>query len=180
MTASDDLTDLISRTALGDRAAFRALYDRTNAKLFGVCLRIFKERQEAENALQEIYVKVWQRADRFAQGRARPMTWLITIARNHCIDIVRSRKIATDPMEAASEVADPAPGPERDAMARDERSRIAGCLDEIESDRAQAVQQAYIEGYSYAELAERHGVPINTMRTWLRRSLITLKECLER
>ncbi len=180
MTTPDDLSDLISRTALGDRVAFRALYGRTSAKLFGVCLRIFKERQEAENALQEIYIKVWQRADRFARGQASPMTWLIAIARNHCIDIVRTRKTATDPMEAAAAVADPAPGPERDAMARDERARIAGCLDEIEPDRALAVQQAYIEGYSYAELAERFAVPVNTMRTWLRRSLITLKECLER
>jgi RNA polymerase sigma-70 factor, ECF subfamily len=180
MTTSDDLTDLISRTALGDRAAFRALYDRTNAKLFGVCLRIFREQQEAENALQEIYIKVWQRADRFAQGQASPMTWLITVARNHCIDIVRARKIATDPMDAAAKVADPAPGPERDAINRDERSRIGDCMAEIEPDRARAVQDAYIEGYSYAELAERHGVPINTMRTWLRRSLIKLKECLER
>ena len=83
-------------------------------------------------------------------------------------------------IDAALDMADPAPGPEAMAVAGGENERIQHCLDELEQDRAAAVRGAYLKGESYAELAERHGVPLNTMRTWLRRSLMKLRECLER
>ena len=87
---------------------------------------------------------------------------------------------ASSRRNAALDVADPAPGPEAMAVAGGESGRIHHCLEELEQDRAAAVRGAYLMGESYAELAERHGVPLNTMRTWLRRSLMKLRECLER
>src|SRR5487761_2465557 len=100
-----EIDDLIARTALRDRAAFRDLYQRTSAKLFGVALRILKDRSEAEEALQEIYVKIWQRADRYAAGPYSPISWLVAIARNHALDILRARKPVADGIDGALEVA---------------------------------------------------------------------------
>ena len=178
--ASLDITRLIVRVSIGDRAAFDALYQRTSAKLFGVCLRVLRDRAEAEEALQEVFVKVWTKADRFAASDLSPISWLVAIARNHAIDRLRSRRDRPVGIDAALEVADTAPGPEAQAVASAERQQIHACLEELEDDRAAAVRGAYLGGDSYAELAERHSVPLNTMRTWLRRSLMKLRECLER
>jgi len=175
-----DLDRLIARIALRDRVAFARLYSLTCAKLFGISLRILRDRPEAEEALQEVYVRVWLRAGQYASSRARPMTWLISIARNHAIDLVRSRGLPRAGLDEAEAIADPAPDPEAQVASQSERRRIDACLGELEAERARAVRAAYVEGYSYEELATRFGVPLNTMRTWLRRSLLRLRECLER
>ncbi|MDC9823261.1 sigma-70 family RNA polymerase sigma factor [Devosia sp. ZB163] len=177
-SASLEIAELIARTALRDRAAFRDLYARTSAKLFGVTLRILKDRSEAEEALQEVYVKIWQRADRYVAGAYSPISWLVAVARNHALDILRARRPVSDDIEVAAEVADAGPDPEQSSIYRSERARIDGCLDTLEADKADCVRGAYLDGYSYEELATRQGVPLNTMRTWLRRSLIKLRECL--
>ena len=173
-----DIADLIARTALRDRNAFRLLYQRTSAKLFGVALRILRDRAEAEEALQEIYVKIWQRADRYVPGGYSPISWLVAVARNHCLDVLRARKPQNDDIEMALDVADAGPDPEKAAVDRGERARIDACLDQLDADKADAVRGAYLDGYSYEELSARHNVPLNTMRTWLRRSLMKLRECL--
>jgi RNA polymerase sigma-70 factor (ECF subfamily) len=175
-----DIGKLIVRTSIKDRGAFDLLYRQTSAKLFGVCLRVLGNRAEAEEALQEVYVKIWNRADRFAISDLSPITWLVAVARNHAIDRVRTRRQPAVGLEEALDLADPAPGPEALALAAGESDRIHQCLDELEKDRAAAVRGAYLKGETYAELAEHHGVPLNTMRTWLRRSLMKLRECLER
>ncbi len=177
---SHDVTKLIVRVSLKDRAAFDLLYRATSAKLFGVCLRVLSDRAEAEEALQEVFVKVWTKADRFVASELSPISWLVAIARNHAIDRIRARGQRTAAIDEAGELADERPGPEAQAIAEGERERLSACLGELEADRAAAVRGAYLNGDSYAELAERFSVPLNTMRTWLRRSLMKLKECLER
>lgn len=177
-TNSIDITELLSRVALKDRAAFKTLYERTSAKLFGVSLRILKDRAEAEEALQEIYIKIWQRADRYASGQYSPISWLVAIARNHTLDMLRARRPIGDDIDAALDTATPEPNPEAATINAGERGRIENCLDELEADRAGAVRGAYLDGYSYQELATTYDVPVNTMRTWLRRSLLKLRECL--
>ncbi|MGX9392980.1 sigma-70 family RNA polymerase sigma factor [Nitrobacteraceae bacterium UC4446_H13] len=177
---TQDITKLIVRVSLKDRAAFDLLYRATSAKLFGVCLRVLSDRAEAEEALQEVFVKVWTKADRFVVSELSPISWLVAIARNHAIDRIRARGQRTAAIDEASELADERPGPEAQAVADGERERLGACLGELEADRAAAVRGAYLNGDSYAELAERFSVPLNTMRTWLRRSLMKLKECLER
>ena len=179
LTAPHDISKLIVRVSLRDRTAFDTLYRQTSAKLFGVCLRVLNNHAEAEEALQEIYVKIWTKADRFAISELSPISWLVAVARNHAIDRIRSRKAPAEDIDAALEVADPSPGPEAMSVAGGEADRIYRCLGELDKDRAAAVRGAYLNGESYAELATRFGVPLNTMRTWLRRSLMKLKECLE-
>ena len=176
--SSTEISDLIARTALRDRAAFRDLYQRTSAKLFGVTLRILRDRAEAEEALQEVYVKIWQRADRFVATNYSPISWLVAVARNHCLDMIRARKPVGEEIGEALEIADGGPDPEAASIASGERAQIDACLDTLEADKADCVKGAYLDGYSYEELATRHKVPLNTMRTWLRRSLLKLRECL--
>ncbi len=180
------LEDRIARIAMGDRQAFDGLYAATSAKLFGVSLRILNDRAEAEEALQDVFVKVWSAADKYRSDGLSPMTWLITIARNTAIDRLRRRQAQERRLDPAGSdgaidlMADPGPGPEASAIAGAERERIAACLGELPEDRADAVRAAYLQGDTYAILADRYGVPLNTMRTWLRRSLLKLRECLTR
>ncbi len=176
----EDIAELIGRVALGDRQAFVALYRRTSPKLFSICLRILKDRLEAEEVLQEVYIKIWQRASRFAAAAGPPSPWLAAIARNQSIDTLRSRKPVADELDSAYDLADDEPSAEQQTIIRDEGRRIDTCMEELEADRATAVREAYVEGSSYQELADRFGVPLNTMRTWLRRSLLKLRECMER
>lgn len=179
MASLDDIEALIARMALGDRAALSSLYGATSAKLYGIALRVLEDRQEAEDALQEIFVKVWHNADRYRSNGLSPMTWLITVARNHAIDRLRARRSTrTAPMEEAEEIADGRGTPEDAAIASSMRSRIGECLGTLPPDRADAVRRCYLHGASYADLAARYDVPLNTVRTWLRRSLLKLRECL--
>lgn len=184
MTADDtqqQISGLILRVALRDRQAFDALYAATSAKLFGTCLRVLKDRAEAEDVVQEVFIKIWLKADRFAVTGQSPMSWLIAVARHQAIDRLRARRETAGGLDdAVLDIRDPAPGQEASAIAAGERRALNLCLDELEAARAAAVRAAYLDGTSYADLALRHDVPLNTMRTWLRRSLMRLKECLHR
>lgn len=180
MAEAKEIEQMIARVSLGDRAAFSQLYDATSSKLFGVALRVLNNRANAEDVLQETFMKIWRHADRYSANGLSPMTWLITIARNTAIDRLRATRDASDVDDLADRLAAPGPTPEQSAVAAGEAARITACLDELDGDKSQAVRGAYLQGLSYAELAERFSVPLNTMRTWLRRSLINLKECLER
>ncbi|WP_010142064.1 sigma-70 family RNA polymerase sigma factor [Oceanicola sp. S124] len=180
MATLEEIEELIAQVAEGDRAAFQRLYALTSGKLFGVALRILGSRAEAEEALQDSFVKIWRNAERYRATGFSPMTWLITVARNTAIDRLRARRARNEHLSEAEEMASPQPGPEAQAIASGERAQLLACLEELEIDRAEAVKGAYLMGYSYQELAETYGVPLNTMRTWLRRSLLKLKECLTR
>ena len=172
---------LIARVAMNDRAAFNALYDATSAKLFGVSLRVLSNRAAAEDAMQDSFVKIWKNASRYQSNGLSPMTWLITIARNTAIDRLRAtRKGHVDIDTPGLELAASGAGPEQLAVARGEARRLVSCLDELAEDRGAAVRGAYLDGQSYADLAEAFSVPLNTMRTWLRRGLISLRECMSR
>lgn len=169
---------LIARAALKDRHAFSSLYDATSAKLFSVCLQVLSDPQEAEDALQDSYIKIWNKADQYHTNGMSPMTWLITIARNTSIDRLRRYRVNHNAIDEMPELIDKTDNPETHSMAMSENARIARCLEELESDKAEAVCDAYLHGFSYAELASRYKIPLNTVRTWLRRSLLSLKECL--
>lgn len=177
----EEIETLIAKVALRDRAAFELLYDRTSAKLFGVCLRVLNKRAAAEDAMQDTFVKIWNNADRYRANGLSPMTWLITIARNTSIDRLRARKAGHQDIDTPGlELAAPGPSPEDMAVAGSEAAKLTACLGTLDADRAAAVRGAYLDGDSYADLAQQFKVPLNTMRTWLRRSLISLRECLAR
>ncbi len=176
------LAAALRRVAGGDRAALRFVYDETAAKLLGVCLRILNDRSEAEDVLQEVYLNVWRKAVSFDESRASPITWLVAIARNRAIDRVRSGAVArlSTPIEDAAEIADPAPLATETIEAAQENRRLYSCLEELESRQGTAIRAAFIDGLTYEELAERMGVPLGTMKSWIRRGLAKLRACLER
>lgn len=180
MATHAEIEDWLARLPLGDRQAFSDLYDATSAKLFGLCLRVLKDRTEAEEALQDAFVKIWRGADQYRATGHSPMTWLITVTRNTAIDRLRARKARQETEEMPETLATATPTPEASAVATSEARRIFLCFDELDPSHAGAVRGAYLEGLSYRELAALYSVPMNTMRTWLRRSLVKLKECLRR
>ena len=174
----DPIAILITRSAAQDRAAFGQLYSASAGKLMGVLLRMLSQRHDAEDALQEVFTRVWLRAGRYDADRGRGMTWLIAIARNHAIDRIRQRQDSVSDDDAMEAISDPAPRAETRIIAQGEARRINDCFDTLEPDRAAALRGAYLTGLSYDDLASKFDVPLNTMRTWLRRSLLKLRECM--
>jgi RNA polymerase sigma factor (sigma-70 family) len=176
------LVAALARVAGGDRGALQIVYRDTCAKLFGVCLRILNDRSEAEDVLQEVYLTVWRKAASFDPARASPITWLVAIARNRSIDRLRatagSRRM--DPIDAAEAVRDPAPAAVELVEAAQQSSRLTLCLEQLESRQSTAIRAAFLDGNTYEELAERMNVPLGTMKSWIRRGLLKLRDCLER
>jgi RNA polymerase sigma-70 factor (ECF subfamily) len=177
--ARERLVAALDAVAGGDRRAFHELYQRTSAKLYGVCCRILGEGQDAEDALQEAYANVWRRADRFDASRASPITWLVAIARNAAIDRLRARgKRSAAPIDEADEIPDPAPGADILAERASDAHRLHGCLGELGSGEAALIRTAFLQGATYPELAQRSGEPLGTIKSRIRRALIKLRECL--
>ncbi|WP_417280502.1 sigma-70 family RNA polymerase sigma factor [Celeribacter sp.] len=175
----DRVEELIARVSLGERAALSELYDLTSAKLFAVSLRVLGERQSAEDAMHDTYVKIWKNAGRYRVTGHSPMTWLITIARNTAIDRLRARRNHAHVGDYEDTLAAPSQTPEQATIIASDARRIVACLDTLPEDRRAAITGAYLDGQSYAELAEAAKVPLNTMRTWLRRGLSALRECMD-
>ena len=177
--ARAELARSLSAVAAGDRQAFHLVYRRTSAKLFGICCRILGEGQDAEDALQEAYVNVWRRAERFDASRASPITWLAAIARNTAIDRLRARGTRTNvPIEEAHDLADPEPRSDAVLEQAGEARRLQGCLGELGARDAALIRTAFLEGASYPELAARANEPLGTIKSRIRRALMKLKECL--
>jgi RNA polymerase sigma-70 factor (ECF subfamily) len=173
------LSAALARVATGDKGALKSVYDLTSAKLFGICARMLKERDEAEDVLQEVYVSVWSRASSFDAERASPITWLATIARNRCIDRLRSRRSRQFAgLDQAEQVADEAPDAFTRAADAEDNERLRHCLDGLEGPHRRAIRSAFFDGLAYSQLALRDKVPLGTMKSWIRRGLMQLKGCL--
>jgi RNA polymerase sigma-70 factor, ECF subfamily len=174
----DHVAHLIQQIAAGDRAAFRELYLATSDTLFGVLIRMLRNRANADEGLQEVFARVWLRAGSFAPTRGSGMTWLMTIARNYAIDQRRHRQLVEMEQMEIEQIVDPRRGPDDYLVAQGVVERIVLCLATLEPKHADCIKRAYLDGASYAELAARHAVPVNTMRTWLRRGLQKLRACV--
>ena len=187
---SRELSQLLARAGLGDRAAFASLYERTSGHLFAVVLRIQRDRAMAEDLLQEIYVSVWKAAAGFDAARSQPLTWLTSIARNRAIDSLRraqaqpqlestSRDDDDERPDAVEGAADEGPGPlELLGRASDAR-QLGQCLERLSPPQRQSVALAFFDGLSHAEVAEQLRQPLGTVKSWVRRALMALKGCLE-
>jgi RNA polymerase sigma-70 factor, ECF subfamily len=174
------LEALLSQVALGNREAFEALYRGTSGQLFGICLRVLSERSEAEDALQDVFTAVWRKAAQFDATRASATAWLAMIARNKAIDRLRSmpaRKVQTD-IELARELEDPGASPPQQAQTASDRVQLERCLDQLEPRRRALIRAAFFEGCTYEELARRLESPLGSIKSWIRRSLLQLRECL--
>lgn len=174
-----NLASLLQSTARGDRAAFSSLYARTSAKLYGICLRLLGSEAEAQDILQDVYVTVWQKAGRFDAARASPITWLAVLTRNKAIDRLRQRRAPTEDLDAADAVRDEAPLAFDVIDQQRHTARLKDCLDKLDERPRAMIRSAFLDGASYPQLAEREGVPLGTVKSWIRRGLQRLKGCLE-
>ncbi|MGY2052488.1 sigma-70 family RNA polymerase sigma factor [Methylobacterium sp. JK268] len=178
--AGADLAGLIAEVAGRDEAALRVLYDRTAAKLLGVVLRIVRDRASAEDVLQDAYLRIWQSAPSYAPETGSPMAWLVAIARNRAIDVVRRRTEVAMPDGEDGEdwlarIADPR---DEEAAVLD-RKALLSCLAGLDVTHRECIVLAYCEGLSREELAARYAKPVNTVKTWLHRGLAALRLCLD-
>ncbi len=183
-SSNDPLLRLLQETASNDRDAFRLLYDSSSAKLFGVILRIVKRQDLAEEILQEVYLIIWNKANSYNPSLGRPLSWMMTIARNKALDTLRGLEAKSQALEYSESDDAPIQSALRavipETLDTVDRMSLQSCLDEANEQARESVLLAYIHGFSRDELAARYSVPVNTIKTWLRRALIDLKNCLER
>lgn len=184
--SAETLAELLAATARGDRRAFAALYDAASPHLFGLLLRILKRRDWAEEALQDCFLRVWQRSESYAPAKGAPLAWLSTIARYRALDLLRMRR---------PEVSEGDENPEQESrylravdetqnpLARAEESQGVGdlerCMQRLNPEQRRSVLLAYYEGYTHAELVRTLRAPLGTVKSWVRRGLLSLRECLE-
>ena len=179
-SAAEKLQHLLARCALRDRAAFVELYHATSANLNGVALRILRNPQWAEEVLQDAYVKIWHRAGDYEASRGAAMTWMINIVRNAALDLARRADFRAhlDAAPVDEEWPDHAVGPADAAMMSDELARLRRCLDRLTEEQRATVLLVHHAGYTPVEVAQKKSVPLGTVKSWVRRGLISLRECM--
>ncbi|MBX5478621.1 MAG: sigma-70 family RNA polymerase sigma factor [Pyrinomonas methylaliphatogenes] len=178
---SQDQSDaeLVRAIAQGDERALAAFYDRYASILFGLLLRILNDRSEAEDVLQEVFLQVWQEAERFDGARGRPFTWLVTIARSRAIDRVRARNSRDRKEMQASRSSWSETDEITQQLSRtEEREIVRRALAEIPEEQRDVLLLAYFEGLSQSEIATRTGAPLGTIKTRMRAGLRRLREIL--
>ena len=182
MSDSASLQKDLSRVALGDRAAFARVYSATSAHLFGVALRILRRSDLAEDVLQEAFVNVWHHAGSYQAAASQPMTWLISVVRNKALDHLRvQERTAADPFdddEGADALPDDSEGPLQLLARAADAMRIRACLDALDATHRQSLALAFYQGYSHAEIAQHLKAPLGSVKSWVRRGLERIKQCL--
>lgn len=183
-----DIGQLLTEVGQGNRAAFKQVYELTSARLLGVVLRVNTHRGEADEVLQDVYVSVWHLAAQFQQARGDALAWLVSVARNRAIDSVRLRQ--RRPQAAWSGMTDDGdgdagpydglacgrPGPHEQCSAASEAAVLSACLCALSPPQRHSLVLAYCEGLSHAEIAQRMGRPVGSVKSWVRRGLMELRE----
>jgi RNA polymerase sigma-70 factor (ECF subfamily) len=180
---ASELQQLLAAVAAGDRPAFARLYQRSRSHLYALLLRMLKRRDWAEEALQDCFLRVWQKSEGYAPDKGAPMTWLMSIARYRALDLLRARR------PEVSDTPDDEDGPpiesadaSVDLLARaqvsEELSRLERCMKGLQQEQRDGVLLSYYEGYTHRELARRMKAPLGTVKSWVRRGLQQLRDCL--
>jgi RNA polymerase sigma-70 factor, ECF subfamily len=178
---ASEVETLLGRCALRDSKALNQLYQLVAPRLFGVLLKLLRRRALAEEALQDVIVKVWQRAGQFEAYRGRGMAWLVSIARNRAIDMLRSQRNYVSIDEAApADLADDSANDAMEMSGTDKmRTALNRCLGGLSDQQRECITLAYVKGYSHDEIARSVGSPLGTVKSWVRRGLSSLKRCLD-
>ncbi|CAN5681340.1 N/A [soil metagenome] len=168
----------MSSIAAGDAQALKALYDRHAGLVFTVCLRIVRERSEAEDLLTEIFFELWQKSDRYNAMRGSPVSYLLTLSRSRAIDRKRRKRLTNDGTldTVAAASAEPTPA---DATEANERGALVNrCFDRLEGPQRQAIECAFYDGLSHSEISTKLSRPLGTIKTQIRQGMMRLRDCL--
>lgn len=185
MTAPDPFEALIRRVAEHDGAALRALYEATSGRLLAIANKVLDDRAAAEDVLQDVYMGLWHRAERIPQPCLQPLAWLTTLVRHRAIDKARRRRpeVPLQWQDADGEthevdLPDEGAAPPEQMQQVQEDARLSECVQRLSEEPRQALLLAYYEGLTHGEIAERLQRPLGTVKAWVRRSLLALRDCL--
>ncbi len=179
-TTGDELGSLLERCVLQDQIAFKALYDLTSSRLYATLFNILRIEAVAEEALQETYVKIWSKASEYNSELGQPITWMTSIARYQALDMLRKRRIREDretDWDATSLVDRLMAQPDPSQMA-EYQDVLEKCFDRLSQSQRLCIIRAYIEGLTHDELSKSTKTPVGTVKSWIRRGLVSLKECI--
>jgi RNA polymerase sigma-70 factor (ECF subfamily) len=178
MPPEADLADLLEQVAQGDRDALRAIYARQSTRLFGIAMAILRDRTAAADVLQDGFLKVWRRAGQFDRSRGEATVWLSSIVRHTALDVARSRgrEIPTDDPGLGDTMVEPEAFEQ--LAASDEAKRLHACLEQLPPANRQGIVMAFVHGLSHPEIAVKLDQPLGTVKSWIRRGLLSLRECL--
>lgn len=179
---SEDLFRLLAQTAAGDQRAFARLYEQCSPHLYALLLRMLRRRDWADEALQDCFLRVWQKSESYVPDKGTPMAWLMTIARYRALDLIRMKRPEisdSDPDEptpvAATEASQ---DPGMQAAEQEGLGMLERCMKSLQPEQRDSVLLAYYEGYTHEEIARRRGAPLGTVKSWVRRGLQKLRDCL--
>jgi RNA polymerase sigma-70 factor (ECF subfamily) len=170
-----ELAQLLQRCAAHDSTAFRSLYDKTSPILFARLLRMLRRRSVAEEVLQEVYVRVWERASQYEAHRGRALAWMVTIARYCAIDLMRRERMTLVGDDALAEVADETTA---EPGAFEKPDNFDNCIGQLSENTRRCLTMAFVEGRSHDEIARLTLNPLGSVKSWIRRGLLSLKQCL--
>ena len=170
-----ELAQLLQRCAAQDPVAFRTLYDKTSPIIFARLLRMLRRRSVAEEALQDVYVRIWQRAAQFEMGRGRALAWMVTIARYCAIDLMRRERVMLVSDDSLAEIADETAA---EAGGLEKPNNFDHCIEQLNDNTRKCLTLAFVEGRSHDEIARLTVNPLGSVKSWIRRGLLALKECL--
>jgi len=179
-TRNEQLKTLLQSCMDGDQVAFKALYDGTCGHLHATLLGILRIDAVAEEALQETYVKIWAKAGEYKSELGQPMTWMTSIARYHALDILRKRRLRENRETSWESVPlmDTMLGQPGPAQMSEHQDILEQCFGRLSDDQRQCIVRAYVEGLTHDELSESTNSPVGTIKSWIRRGLLALKECV--
>jgi RNA polymerase sigma-70 factor (ECF subfamily) len=177
-TVSSDLERLIGACAAGDEAAFRRLYQLQSPRLYGLALRLTRDPGMAADALHDAMLQAWQRASRYDATLGSVEAWLIGLIRYRSIDLIRKYGRERPGLEGDTEATDTDPDPLQQLLATDDGEALHACLGGLDTRYRKVVLLSFMDGLSHTELAERLAMPLGTIKSWIRRGLLSLRECL--
>ncbi len=177
----EQLLPLLKKVSKEDRSAFEELYNVTRRQLYAVALRMLQNKESAEEALQEAYVKIWYKADSYKEGQGTVLTWMVSILRYRVIDMLRHNKVRRSDMIDSIDFDDvPSESVQSDdnSDSLTSNKQIDKCMEELDMQQRQAIHLAYFNGLSHSEVVSHLGSPLGTIKSWIRRGLASLQRCL--
>jgi len=176
VTELNPLGALLAASGQGDRRAFQQVYQLSSPRLYGIALRMLRQREQAEEVLQEAFVAIWRKASHYQPERGEPLAWMASIVRNRAIDRLRAEKRAPNTVATLDDIPEARLAEDLSGLGDD---GLAGCLEQLKADQRGAIILAYYHGLTHEELAAHFDAPLGTVKSWVRRGLIRLKDCLD-